>query len=195
VEVRARGLDRLPRDRTCVFVSNHQSIYDIPIIFWWLPVQLRIIAKDSLGSFPFLGWHLRRSGHVLVNRRSPGAAVVRRLKELIQRRQSVIVFPEGTRSRDGALLPFKRGVFLMAIEAGVPVVPVSVAGSRHVMRKGRLMTCPGFVELMIHDPIETSALAADAATELAERVRAIISAPVEQELRRPFGEAVVPVVA
>ena len=71
VEVEVRGLDRLERGKTYVFVSNHQSIYDIPVLFWWLPFQLRIIAKESLGQFPFMGWHLRRAGHLLVDRSNP----------------------------------------------------------------------------------------------------------------------------
>ena len=174
VRVRVEGLERLPRGGACVFASNHQSIYDIPILFWALPFQLRIIAKASLGRFPVLGWHLRYAGHLLVERQRAGAAVLSQVKALMDGGRSLLVFPEGTRSPDGRVGPFKRGLFLMAIEAGLPVVPVSVAGSRQVMLKGRLMTCPGDVDVVVHDPIRTFGMNRDGARRLAERTRDIV---------------------
>jgi len=179
VTVHAQGLDRLERARTYIFVSNHQSIYDIPVLFATLPWQLRIIAKESLGQFPFLGWHLRRSGHLLVDRRHPDrAGILRKWKTLVSKGLSLIVFPEGTRSPDGRLGPFKAGSFLLAVEAGLPIVPVSVDGSRFVMQKGRLMTCPGHVWLTVHAPIETTGLSVSDARALGERVKAIVAADV-----------------
>lgn len=178
VQVHVAGGERLSRGTAYVFVANHQSIYDIPIIFASLPFQLRIIAKASLGRFPFLGWHLRRAGHLLVDREKPGATILKRVSGLMQHGHSVVVFPEGTRSQDGRLSRFKRGIFLLAIEAGLPVVPLSVIGSRHVMRKGRLMTCPGEVGLVMHDPILTTSLSREDAGALADRVRQIIELSV-----------------
>jgi 1-acyl-sn-glycerol-3-phosphate acyltransferase len=188
VRVQVRGLDRLELGKTYVFAANHQSIYDIPVIFASLPYQLRIIAKDSLGSFPFLGWHLARTGHLLVDRRKPDPrSVFAWANGLTARGLSLIVFPEGTRSATGYLSPFKGGSLYPAVQAGLPVVPISVAGSRHVMRKGRLMTCPGEVELTIHEPIPTVAAAEPNIREvraLASRVRAIIQPAVEAEAAR-----------
>jgi 1-acyl-sn-glycerol-3-phosphate acyltransferase len=178
VSVTVKGLERVDLKRSYVFVSNHQSIYDIPIIFASLPVQLRIVAKDSLGSFPFLGWHLRRTGHLLVDRKNPGAGIVRKMARLVSGARSLIVFPEGTRSLDGAVARFKGGTFLVAIDAGLPVVPVSIEGSRHIMLKGRLMTCPGEVAITIHDPIPTTGVGREGARELAEAVRGVVSADV-----------------
>jgi 1-acyl-sn-glycerol-3-phosphate acyltransferase len=175
VDAEVRGLDRLPRGQGHLIASNHQSIYDIPILFWHLPLQLRILAKVSLGRFPFLGWHLARTGHVLVDRRKPGSELFRRVRELMRTGISVLVFPEGTRSVDGSLARFKGGIFLMAIEAGLPIVPVAVNGSRFVMRKGRLMTCPGHVTVQILDPIPTAGLEPSDARGLANRVRAAIA--------------------
>jgi 1-acyl-sn-glycerol-3-phosphate acyltransferase len=180
VRVTAIGVDRLEPGRSYVFASNHQSIYDIPIVFTALPLQLRIVAKDSLGSFPFLGWHLRRTGHLLVDRRSPGAGIVKRMAQLVGGARSLIVFPEGTRSRDGAVAPFKGGMFLVAIDAGLPVVPVSIAGSRHVMLKGRLMTCPGDVTITIHDPIPTAGVGRSGARALADQVRSVARRSVDE---------------
>ena len=174
VNVTVRGVDALEAGRSYVFASNHQSIYDIPIVFDSIPVQLRIVAKDSLGHFPFLGWHLQRTGHLLVDRKSPGAGIVKKMARLVGGARSLIVFPEGTRSTDGSVARFKGGMFLVAIDAGLPIVPVSIAGSRHVMLKGRLMTCPGDVTITVHEPIPTAGIGREGARALAERVRSVI---------------------
>jgi 1-acyl-sn-glycerol-3-phosphate acyltransferase len=185
VSVAVSGLDRLEAGRTYVFVANHQSIYDIPILFWSLPYQLRIIAKESLGRVPFLGWHLRRTGHMLVDRAHPDrTAIFSWASALTSNGLSLILFPEGTRSRDGRVGRFKGGTFHLALEAGLPVVPLSVIGSRHVMLKGRLTTYPGRVRLIVHDPIDTSTLTGIDARAFAARVREIIAPDAETDVRR-----------
>lgn len=186
VDVDVHGLEKLTPGRTYIFVSNHQSIYDIPIIFWHIPWQLRIIAKASLGRFPFLGWHLSRTGHLLVDRSRPDPmGILKRWKGLVSRGLSLIVFPEGTRSGDGRVGRFKGGSFLLAIQAGLPLVPISVSGSRHVMLKGRLMTCPGHVSLVVHDPVATEGLEAtvEQAKALATQVRATVIGAVDEPAR------------
>ena len=183
VDVEVRGLERVNRGGTYVVVSNHQSIYDIPVLFRNLPFQLRIIAKASLGRFPFLGWHLRRAGHLLVDRSSPDPIrILKRWEGSVTRGLSLLVFPEGTRSSDGRVARFKGGSFLLAIRAGLPVVPVSVSGSRHVMRKGRLTTRPGLVRLTVHDPIGTAGLepSIENARRLAVQTRAVIEPDVDE---------------
>jgi len=182
VEVDVQGLEQLTPGQTYVFVSNHQSIYDIPILFWSLPYQLRIIAKASLGNFPFLGWHLRRTGHMLVDRSRPDRTRIFTWAErLTSEGLSLIVFPEGTRSRDGRVGRFKGGSFLVALQAGLPVVPLSVIGSRHIMLKGRLATYPGHVRLVVHPPIDTRAMSEVDPREFGERVRGVIAPVVEAE--------------
>jgi 1-acyl-sn-glycerol-3-phosphate acyltransferase len=187
VEVTVRGLDRLVRGKTYVFVANHQSIYDIPCLFWNIPYQLRIIAKESLGRFPMLGPHLKRTGHMLVDRRRPDRAGISDwANRLTSNGLSLIVFPEGTRSRDGMLAKFKGGSIMLAMETGLPLVPISVIGSRHVMKKGELTTKPGHVTLIVHDPIELTATAEPSVhdvRQLADRVREIIRPLVEAEAR------------
>jgi 1-acyl-sn-glycerol-3-phosphate acyltransferase len=178
VRVRVAGADRVANGASYIFASNHQSIYDIPIVFASLPGGLRIVAKASLGHFPFLGWHLRAAGHVLVDRDRPGAGVVKRMRRLVGDGASVLVFPEGTRSVNGDIGRFKGGMFLLAIETGLPIVPMTVDGSRHVMKKGRLMVCPGDVSLTVHEPIPTSGLTRDDARGLAEHVRAVVAGGV-----------------
>jgi 1-acyl-sn-glycerol-3-phosphate acyltransferase len=179
-----RGAEYLDSAPSFVLASNHQSIYDIPILFASLPLQLRIVAKASLGSVPFLGWHLQRTGHLLVDRRNPGADIVQKMRRLVSEAHSLIVFPEGTRSVDGRVGRFKKGSFLVAIDAGLPVVPVSVSGSRHVMLKGRLMVCPGEVRVTVHEPIPTRGVSRDQVVELASRVRAEVRRVVDE----PAGE-------
>jgi 1-acyl-sn-glycerol-3-phosphate acyltransferase len=185
VRVDVVGLDRLEAGHTYVFAANHQSIYDIPVIFASLPYQLRIIAKESLGRFPFLGWHLSRTGHLLVDRRrADPRGVFEWALSLPSKGLSLIVFPEGTRSRDGIVGRFKGGSLYPAVQAGLPIVPLSVVGSRHVMTKGRLMTCPGDVTLVVHAPIQTTATPEPDPREvraLAVRVRAAIAPLVEAE--------------
>lgn len=179
VSVTKEGLDRVTRGRTYVFVSNHQSIYDIPVVFACVSFQLRIIAKESLGRVPFLGWHLRRTGHLLVDRKNPDRpGILRRWKGLVGKGLSLIVFPEGTRSADGRVGSFKAGSFLLAIEAGLPIVPITIIGSRSVMAKGRLTTRPGRVRLIVHEPIETAGLDPSEARHLAERVRGRVADPL-----------------
>src|SRR5215468_664538 len=95
VRVTVEGLDRLDQSRSYIFAANHQSTYDIPIVFASLPFQVRIIAKQSLGKIPFMGWHLLRAGHVLVDRSSPGAGVMKKMERLVSAGHSLIVFPEG----------------------------------------------------------------------------------------------------
>lgn len=176
VKVKVRGLEHLEAGRSYVFAANHQSIYDIPIVFTSIPFQLRIVAKESLGRIPFMGWHLHRAGHLLVDRRNPGPDIVEKMKRLVGESSSLIVFPEGTRSVDGTVGRFKKGSFLVAIDAKLPVVPVSITGSRHVMTKGRLMVCPGEVTLTVHPPIPTVDIDRSDVMAFAARVRDIVRA-------------------
>lgn len=187
VKVTVEGLERIVPGKTYVFVANHQSIYDIPVLFWSIPFQLRIIAKESLGNFPMLGPHLKRTGHMLVDRSRPDrAGIFGWASRLTANGLSLIVFPEGTRSRTGMMGKFKGGSIMLAMQAGLPLVPISVIGSRHVMRKGELTTRPGHVRLIVHDAIETPANAEPSVAEvrdLADRVREVIRPEVEAEAK------------
>jgi 1-acyl-sn-glycerol-3-phosphate acyltransferase len=184
VRVEIDGLERIVPGKTYVFVSNHQSIYDTPVIFASLPYQLRIIAKTSLARFPVLGWHLRRGGHLFVDRRHPDrAGILRRWRALVSEGLSLIIYAEGTRSPDGRVARFKAGSFLLAIQAGLPIVPLTVIGTRQVMPKGRLRTEPADVRLIVHDPIQPPVLnepTTQDAKALADQVHAIVADSVEK---------------
>ena len=189
MRVTVEGLDRITPGTTYVFVSNHQSIYDTPVIFASLPYQLRIIAKESLARFPVLGWHLRRGGHLFVDRQHPDrAGILGRWRALVSEGLSLLIFAEGTRSRDGRVARFKAGSFLLAIEAGLPIVPLAVIDTRQVMPKGRLRTEPADVRLIVHDPIRPPAIAAPTtqdAKALADRVHAIVADAVDKLQNSP----------
>jgi 1-acyl-sn-glycerol-3-phosphate acyltransferase len=188
ITVSVEGLERVVPGTTYVFVSNHQSIYDIPVLFQSLPYQLRIIAKASLAKFPVLGWHLKRGRHLFVDRRHPDrSGILARWRSLVSEGLSLIIFAEGTRSGDGHVARFKGGSFLLAIEAGLPVVPVAVINTRRIMPKGRLRTEPAHVALVVHDPIVPPAIASPTphdAKAFGDRVHDIVSATVEA---RQFG--------
>jgi 1-acyl-sn-glycerol-3-phosphate acyltransferase len=175
VKVQVSGLERLDPKRSYIVAANHQSIYDIPILFASLPIQLRIISKASLGRIPFLGWHLQRTGHLLIDRSKSGAGIMKKMARLVRQHHSLIIFPEGTRSIDGSVARFKGGSFLIAVDAGLPVVPISIQGSRHVMFRGRLMVCPGTVTLTVHEPIETAGVAREEVRDFSARVHDVVA--------------------
>jgi 1-acyl-sn-glycerol-3-phosphate acyltransferase len=178
VTVAVEGLEQVAPGEAYVFISNHQSIYDIPVIFASLPFQLRIIAKESLGHFPFLGWHLRRAGHLLVDRSNPDrSGILKRWRRLVADHLSLIIFPEGTRSADGRVARFKAGSFLLALEAGLTIVPLSVSGTIQVMKKGGLTTRPGRVRLIVHAPIPAAKIESPTVADarlLAGRIEEIV---------------------
>lgn len=189
VRVKVEGLERLTPGTTYIFVANHQSHFDTPVLFASLPFQLRIIAKQSLARFPVLGWHLKRGGHLFVDRRHPDrAGILKRWRALVSDGLSLIIYAEGTRSTEGSVARFKAGSFLLAIEAGLPIVPLSVIGSGRVMKKGRLRAEPGEVTLVVHPPIATAAKEVNAtipeARALAERVRAIVMSAMNEHRHR-----------
>jgi 1-acyl-sn-glycerol-3-phosphate acyltransferase len=183
VKVTVEGLERLKPGATYIFVANHQSHYDTPVVFSSLPYQLRIIAKESLARFPVLGWHLKRGGHLFVDRRSPDrTGILKRWRALVSEGLSLIIYAEGTRSPDGHVARFKAGSFLLAIEAGLSIVPLAIVGTREVMPKGRLQTEPGHVTLIVHEPIPAPALGSPTvhdAKALAARVHDIVARAVD----------------
>jgi len=159
VKVEVSGLENVPTEGGMVIVSNHLSTMDIPILTAHLPVAFRFLAKTSLFRTPFIGWHLRRAGHIRVVRESKTAAVqaIESAREAVRRGSAVLVFAEGSRSVEG-LRRFKAGAAHIAIRAGVPVVPVAVVGTDRLMPKKTLRYYPATVSLRIGRPIATSGL-------------------------------------
>jgi 1-acyl-sn-glycerol-3-phosphate acyltransferase len=175
--VRVHGLENIRAGTSYVFLSSHQSYMDIPAMLGYLPVQLRIAAKKVLFRIPFMGWHLARAGHIPVDRSSTQAAVATMQKAAgyIHDGICAFVFPEGTRSADGALHAFKKGGFKLALQAGVPVVPLTIIGSRQVLPKNSIIFRPGLIDMYIDAPIPTAGLDDEDLEALMLKVRAAMA--------------------
>ena len=174
VRVTITGLERLTRGASYVFTPNHQSHLDILALLGFLPGRTRFAAKKELWRHPVVGGVLDTLDMVPIDRDDPETAMAA-LDRTDGTAGSLVVFPEGTRSRDGQLRPFKKGAFVLAIRTGLPVVPIICRGTRRLMPRGsRLTVVPGPVEILVEPPIATAGLRYEDRDELAARVRAAI---------------------
>jgi len=174
--VRVEGREHVDPDRSYVVVSNHQSHFDILVLYGWLGVDIRWVMKQELRSIVGLGAACAALGHIYIDRSDHQAATrsLKAARERISGGTSVIFFPEGTRSDDGRLRRFKKGAFRFAIDAGLPILPVTVDGTCEVLPARRYDLRPGRARLVIHEPIPTNGLATSDLPELADRVRQTI---------------------
>jgi 1-acyl-sn-glycerol-3-phosphate acyltransferase len=158
--VRVHGAEHLRAGESYVFLSTHQSWMDIPVMLGYLPAQLRIAAKREVFLIPFLGWHLQRAGHIPINRGSTAESIasLHRAARLLGGGVSAFLFPEGTRTRDGSLQPLKKGGFRLAMESGLPIVPVTIKGTRRAMPRGSMVLRAGPVEMYLAPPLPTTGL-------------------------------------
>ena len=181
MRVRVHGLENLPPEGVpVVYMANHQSYMDIPALYGYLPVQFRIIAKESLFKVPFMGWHLTRAGNIPINRSNRREAMrsMARAAERIREGTSVVVFPEGTRSPKGELRDLKAGSFKLAISAGVPIVPITIVGTCKVLVKDSLVFHPHAVEMYVSPAIETAGTPSSELDDLIARVRSEMAEPL-----------------
>jgi 1-acyl-sn-glycerol-3-phosphate acyltransferase len=161
VKMKVEGLEKIDPDATYVFVANHRSFMDIPVLLAYLPLQFRFLAKKGLFLIPFLGTHLRRAGHLPVIKDNPRASLksmTDAARILREHGMSVMLFPEGGRSKDGILQDFIEGAAYIAVKSGVPIIPLAMTGTREVLPMGSLQIMSGIVELRIGDPIPTANL-------------------------------------
>lgn len=175
--VRVSGVRIQDPRRPYVVVSNHESLVDILLISH-LPWEMKWLSKAELFRIPFLGWDMWLAGDIPVERGTARSAVraLQRCRAVLQRRVSVIIFPEGTRSRTGELLPFKDGAFHLAVETGVPLLPLAVSGTRTALAKRDWRVAPAVAEVRVLAPIETTGLTKADVPALSARVRDLISA-------------------
>lgn len=173
IRLRVEGAARVPRDEPVVFMSNHESWLDIPVLLASIPVQVRFLAKKSLFGIPFLGWAMRAMGFIPVDRKNRREAVksFEEAAQHIRTGRSVLIFPEETRTRTGDLLPFQRGGFLIAIKAGVPIIPVGLDGPARSLARGAYLLRAGRITVRFGEPIPTSGLGVTAKDALMTQVR------------------------
>jgi 1-acyl-sn-glycerol-3-phosphate acyltransferase len=190
IRVEVEGLENVDTRRPHVFMSNHQSAVDIGALVKTIPVDPHFVAKRELAWIPFFGWALALSVGIMVDRgnRARAVASLRRAARKVREGTNVIIFPEGTRSPTGELAPFKSGGFHLALQAQVPIVPVTVSGSQRITPKRSLRVESGTVKIVYGKPIPTEGLGVDEREELKERVRSAIVQgydPTYQELLAP----------
>jgi len=176
VKVEIVGLENLSSDTPCILMPNHQSNFDIPVLLGRLPTQFRWLAKAELFKIPIFGRGMLGCGYISIDRSDRKAAFesLRDAAGKIRDGASVLIFPEGTRSRDGEIGPFKKGGFVLTVDAGVPIVPIIVCGTRTLMPRGSLFMRPRDVYMEILPPIETSGYTRKTKDLLMSEVRDVI---------------------
>jgi 1-acyl-sn-glycerol-3-phosphate acyltransferase len=155
IKVEAAGLENIPRDTPLILVANHQGAADIPVLLAYLPVRFRFAIKKELFNIPVFGWYLRQAGYFPIDRQVILSAykTLDQIIGILKSGESVMIFPEGTRSRDGSLGKFKRGSLMAALKSGAPVVPIAIDGSYNIMPKGTYLLNPSRIKLSVGKPI------------------------------------------
>jgi 1-acyl-sn-glycerol-3-phosphate acyltransferase len=187
VHLEVQGRDRIPRGRPVVFMANHQSNCDPPGLLAVLPNVLVLVKKEFF-RVPIIGSGMRLVGFIRVDRKNREQALdaVERGVLALKAGKSFLVYPEGTRSPDGRLQKFKKGVFVMAVKAGAPIVPISVSGSNKIMPKGKFVIRPGRVRITFHDSIATEGFTTEDRDVIIDRVRqAILTGLAKDEWPSP----------
>lgn len=177
VKVKIEGMDRLDGKGPYIFMSNHQGSYDIFALQGHLPYQFKWLAKKELFSIPFFGWAMAAAGYISIDREGTRKTVeaMNEAAQKIRDGMSVVIFPEGSRSPDGSVQPFKKGGFTLAIKSKVPIVPIAISGSRDIMPKDKLTVTPGEIQMFVDHPIETQHCSSKDRGPLMKKVREAIS--------------------
>ncbi len=177
VKVKIEGMDRLDGKGPYIFMSNHQGSYDIFALQGHLPYQFKWLAKKELFSIPFFGWAMAAAGYISIDRQGTRETVeaMNEAAQKIRDGMSVVIFPEGSRSPDGSVQPFKKGGFTLAIKSKVPIVPIAISGSRDIMPKDKLTAMPGEIQMFVGHPIETQHYSSKDREPLMKKVRETIS--------------------
>ena len=183
IKVSVKGLVNIDPASPYIYMPNHQSNFDIPVLLGHLPVQFRWLAKMELFKIPIFGRSMRKAGYISINRHDRKSAFksLNVAAKKIKSGVSVLIFPEGTRSRDGKIRPFKKGGFVLAIDSGVPIVPVVIKGTYAIMTKGKFRVNPGHVSMVVHKPIDTAAYTRETKESLMQSVRHVICEELETD--------------
>lgn len=175
VKVTVKGRENVEKNTSYVFVCNHQGAYDIFAVYGYLNHQFRWMMKRSLEKIPLVGYSCKVSGHIMVDNSSPSATrlTMEKAERQLRGGMSLVVFPEGARTWNGKMRPFKRGAYMLAVEFGLPVVPITIDGSFDVMPRFKKLPHWGHIVLTIHKPIEAVAGKHDLAAVMEESYRVI----------------------
>jgi len=176
IQVNIEGLEHIKRDQAQIFVANHQGYFDIFALSGFLPVQIRWVAKSSLFKIPFVGWSIAASGYIPVERGSRKKSYQAFLAtiETLKAGNSIVIFPEGTRSEDGTIGPFKKGSLLLSVRSGAPLVPVTLLGTGSIIKKGSGIIKPGRIQIVISPPLSSQAVKEDKEENVLRNLRDII---------------------
>ena len=182
IRFKVADADNLPRERAAVYCSNHESNVDPPILFTALHPRMHILYKHEIDQIPVLARAFRMGGFIPIDRRNKESAMrsIEKGAKSIRDGSSFLIFPEGTRSRTGQMLPFKKGGFVMAIKAGAPIVPIAISGGRDAMQRGSSIIRPVRISIRVGQPVETAGVSLDDRDLLIETVRARIEALLAQ---------------
>ena len=177
VHLEMEGLEHLHKEGPYVFMSNHQGSYDIFSLLGYLPFQFKWLVKKELFLIPVLGWGMAAVGYISIDRAGTRETVeaMNKAARKIREGMSVVIFPEGSRSPDGSIQPFKKGGFTLAVKSKVPIVPIAIAGSREINPKDKMTVSPGNIRIRIGQPIETEHCSMKDRMSLMENVREAMS--------------------
>ncbi len=154
--VNVSGRENIEKGRSYVIVSNHQSIYDIFLVYGWLGIDIKWVMKKELGKIPGVGFGSRKVGHIFLDRSNSRVALesLNEAKRRLVNGTSVVIFPEGTRSKTGEVGPFKKGAFKLAIDLGLPILPITIRGTKDILPTGTIDLMPGKATMIVHKPVE-----------------------------------------
>jgi len=182
VIVKVKGRDNIDRNQSYVIVVNHQSAYDIIVLYASLGIYFKWLMKKEIKKIPGIGFGSQAIGHILIDRSSTKAALetINLAKSKINDGTSVVIFPEGTRSKTLEMLPFKKGAFWIAFDLNLPILPVSINGTREILPSGTMNILPGKAEIIFHSPIDIQVFGKENMPELIEKTRNVISSGMKK---------------